>query len=85
MVLLARLTSAGTASAIDACPPMAAYVRTPRRWSLKPHHSRGLLRPITRIASACGFSSAVTFRQNFAAAFSTTPTSYRRRFAPTPA
>ena len=38
--------------------------------------------PITRIAEACGFSSAVTFRQNFATAFATTPTSYRRRFAP---
>src|SRR5690606_23855121 len=25
-------------------PPMAANVLTPRRWSLKPHHSQGLLR-----------------------------------------
>ncbi|WP_026926903.1 GlxA family transcriptional regulator [Granulicoccus phenolivorans] len=35
---------------------------------------------ITRIAAACGFASAVTFRQNFVAAYATTPTSYRRRF-----
>lgn len=35
---------------------------------------------ISRIAAACGFASPVTFRQNFASAFATTPTSYRRRF-----
>ncbi|MFB6600807.1 GlxA family transcriptional regulator [Streptomyces diastaticus] len=35
---------------------------------------------ITRIAAACGFASAVTFRQNFAAHYATTPTSYRHRF-----
>ncbi|MFC4431008.1 GlxA family transcriptional regulator [Citricoccus alkalitolerans] len=35
---------------------------------------------IARIASACGFTNPVTFRQNFAAAYATTPTSYRRRF-----
>jgi transcriptional regulator GlxA family with amidase domain len=36
---------------------------------------------IERIAAECGFASAVTFRQNFAAEFATTPTFYRRRFA----
>jgi len=36
---------------------------------------------IDRIARTCGFSSVVTFRQNFTAAYATTPTSYRRRFA----
>jgi transcriptional regulator GlxA family with amidase domain len=36
---------------------------------------------VERVALACGFASAVTFRQNFAARYSTTPTSYRRRFA----
>ncbi|WP_437109119.1 GlxA family transcriptional regulator [Streptomyces sp. enrichment culture] len=35
---------------------------------------------ITRIAAACGFASAVTFRQNFTAHYATTPTSYRYRF-----
>jgi len=35
---------------------------------------------VTRIAESCGFGSAVTFRQNFVAAYSTTPTSYRHRF-----
>ena len=35
---------------------------------------------IDRIAALCGFGSAVTLRQNFAASFSSTPTSYRRRF-----
>lgn len=36
---------------------------------------------IDRIARTCGFASPVTFRQSFAAAFSTTPTSYRKRFS----
>lgn len=36
---------------------------------------------IERVAAASGFSSAVTFRQNFVSRYSTTPTSYRRRFA----
>lgn len=35
---------------------------------------------IDQIAADCGFGNAVTLRQNFAAAFSTTPTDYRRRF-----
>ncbi|WP_280504895.1 helix-turn-helix domain-containing protein [Nocardia farcinica] len=41
--------------------------------------------PVDTIASACGFGSAVTFRQNFAAVYGTTPTAYRRRFATAPA
>ncbi|MFJ6312794.1 GlxA family transcriptional regulator [Pseudarthrobacter oxydans] len=35
---------------------------------------------IEQVAAGCGFGNAVTLRQNFAAAFSTTPTEYRRRF-----
>ena len=35
---------------------------------------------IEQIAADCGLGSPVTLRQNFAAAFSTTPTDYRRRF-----
>jgi len=36
--------------------------------------------PVDQISADCGFGNAVTLRQNFAAAFSTTPTEYRRRF-----
>ncbi|MGW8565411.1 GlxA family transcriptional regulator [Isoptericola sp. NPDC055881] len=60
---------------------------TPARWVLdrRLDEARGLLEttglPIGRVAAACGFASVVTFRQNFAARFSTTPTSYRTRFA----
>jgi len=36
--------------------------------------------PVDQISDDCGFGNAVTLRQNFAAAFSTTPTEYRRRF-----
>lgn len=35
---------------------------------------------VSRIARECGYSSPVTFRQRFVAAFATTPTAYRRRF-----
>ncbi|NQD87545.1 helix-turn-helix domain-containing protein [Paenarthrobacter sp. CM16] len=35
---------------------------------------------IDQVAAECGFGSAVTLRQNFARAFSTTPTDYRRHF-----
>jgi transcriptional regulator GlxA family with amidase domain len=41
--------------------------------------------PVDRVAEACGFGSAVTLRQNFAASFGSTPTSYRRRFDARPA
>ncbi|MBC9935164.1 MULTISPECIES: helix-turn-helix domain-containing protein [unclassified Leucobacter] len=59
---------------------------TPARWVLgrRLDDARQLLETtswsIARIAEACGFGSAVTFRQNFVAAYSTTPTSYRTRF-----
>lgn len=35
---------------------------------------------VEKIADSCGFGNAVTLRQNFAAAFATAPTEYRRRF-----
>ncbi|WP_329407853.1 helix-turn-helix domain-containing protein [Nocardia vinacea] len=59
---------------------------TPARWVLlqRLDQSRELLEstgwPIDRIARTCGFASAVTFRQNFVAAYGTTPSSYRQRF-----
>lgn len=60
---------------------------SPARWVLgrRLDDARQLLEStswsITRIAESCGFGSAVTFRQNFVAAYSTTPTSYRNRFS----
>lgn len=36
--------------------------------------------PIDQVAAECGFSSPITMRQNFGAAFATTPSEYRRRF-----
>lgn len=36
--------------------------------------------PIEQVAADCGFGNAVTLRQNFAAAYSTTPSEYRRHF-----
>lgn len=60
---------------------------TPARWVLarRLDEARRLLEVTTlsvaRVAEACGFSSAVTFRQNFVATYATTPTSYRQRFA----
>lgn len=59
---------------------------SPARWVLgrRLDDARQLLEStswsIARIAESCGFGSAVTFRQNFIAAYSTTPTSYRNRF-----
>lgn len=59
---------------------------SPARWVLgrRLEDARQLLETtswsVTRIAKSCGFGSAVTFRQNFIAAYSTTPTSYRNRF-----
>ncbi len=59
---------------------------TPARWILarRLDEARRLLETTTwtleRIATACGFASIVTFRQNFVAAYATTPSSYRRRF-----
>ncbi|OXM63180.1 hypothetical protein CF165_31330 [Amycolatopsis vastitatis] len=63
---------------------------TPARWVLARRlvEARRWLEttstPIARAAAACGFASVVTFRQNFVSACSTTPTSYRQRFALTP-
>jgi transcriptional regulator GlxA family with amidase domain len=60
---------------------------TPARWILtqRLEEVRRLLETTTwsieRIARACGFGSAVTLRQNFTAAYATTPTSYRQRFS----
>ncbi|WP_427017305.1 GlxA family transcriptional regulator [Pseudarthrobacter sp. P1] len=59
---------------------------SPARWVLgrRLDDARQLLETtswsVTRIAESCGFGSPVTFRQNFVAAYSTTPTSYRNRF-----
>ncbi|MBY6708775.1 helix-turn-helix domain-containing protein [Rhodococcus sp. BP-241] len=59
---------------------------TPARWVLERRldESRRLLETtdwsIDAVASACGFGSPVTFRQRFAASFSTTPSEYRRHF-----
>ncbi|MGW0160180.1 GlxA family transcriptional regulator [Mycobacterium sp. NPDC003323] len=60
---------------------------TPARWVAQQrlNEARVLLETtdwgIDDVASACGFASAVTFRQNFATAFDTTPTAYRRHFS----
>ncbi|MEO7061334.1 MAG: helix-turn-helix domain-containing protein [Lapillicoccus sp.] len=59
---------------------------TPARWVLarRLDEARTLLETttwsMTRIASASGFQSVVTFRQNFISAYATTPSSYRERF-----
>lgn len=59
---------------------------SPARWLLarRLDEARRLLEvtswPIDRVARSSGFASVVTFRQNFTAAYSTTPTSYRSRF-----
>jgi transcriptional regulator GlxA family with amidase domain len=39
--------------------------------------------PVEQVAAHCGFGNAVTLRQNFAEAFGSTPSSYRKRFATT--
>lgn len=59
---------------------------TPARWVLarRLDEARRILEttswPIERVARACGFGSVVSFRQNFVAAYATTPTSYRQHF-----
>ncbi|MFD6860296.1 GlxA family transcriptional regulator [Rhodococcus sp. NPDC060090] len=64
-----------------------ATATTPAQWVLdrRLQESRVLLETtdwgIDAIASACGFGSTVTFRQNFVSTFGTTPTAYRQRFA----
>lgn len=59
---------------------------TPASWvrSRRLDEARRLLEstdlPVDQVADACGFGSAVTLRQGFAAAFGTSPSVYRRRF-----
>ncbi|TFD83545.1 helix-turn-helix domain-containing protein [Cryobacterium lactosi] len=59
---------------------------TPAAWvrSRRLDEARRLLETsdlsIDQIAASCGFGNPVTLRQNFAAAFGSTPSSYRRRF-----
>ncbi len=36
--------------------------------------------PVDAVAARCGFASPITMRQNFAEAYATTPSEYRRRF-----
>lgn len=61
---------------------------TPAKWVLEQrlNEARTLLETTTNsienIAAACGFGSAVTFRQNFTSAFGVNPTAYRKQFAP---
>ncbi|MFE7629516.1 GlxA family transcriptional regulator [Kocuria sp. NPDC057446] len=93
------LTSAGTASGLDACLHLVrsrlgsdAANRVARSLVIAPHRAGGqaqyierrLLettdRPIDTIAAACGIGSPVTLRQNFSAAFRTSPSQYRARF-----
>ncbi|BAL88574.1 putative AdpA-family transcriptional regulator [Actinoplanes missouriensis 431] len=60
---------------------------TPAHWLLSRRldRARTLLEttslPVEQVATESGFASVVTFRQRFAAAYATTPSSYRRRFA----
>ncbi|WP_082911681.1 GlxA family transcriptional regulator [Enteractinococcus helveticum] len=60
---------------------------SPAKWVLarRLDESRRLLEttelPISEVATACGFSSPVTFRQNFVTAYDTTPTAYRQHFS----
>lgn len=60
---------------------------TPAQWikQRRLNASRRLLEEtglsVAQIAQAVGFSSVVTFRQGFVAAFDTTPQSYRHRFS----
>ncbi|MCI2957657.1 helix-turn-helix domain-containing protein [Agromyces atrinae] len=59
---------------------------TPAAWvrSRRLDEARHLLETsglsIDQIAAACGFGNPVTLRQNFSAAFGSTPSNYRRRF-----
>lgn len=83
------------ALAAHACMSKRSFARrfqevtaaTPAKWVLtrRLDAARALLETsvwsIERVAAECGFASAVTFRQNFSAAFATSPTAYRRRFS----
>lgn len=86
------------ALAAHACMSRRSFTRrfrqvtgsTPARWVARRRldAGRALLETTTwtveRIAAECGFSSTVTFRQNFVAEFATTPTHYRQRFGSVP-
>nr|WP_064570192.1 helix-turn-helix domain-containing protein [Gordonia sp. LAM0048] len=80
--------------AAQACMSTRGFVRkfkvatgtTPAQWVLSQRldAARVLLETtdlaIDTVARRCGFGSAVTMRQNFAAAFATSPANYRRQF-----
>ncbi|WP_418606833.1 helix-turn-helix domain-containing protein [Georgenia sp. SUBG003] len=59
---------------------------TPAAWvrSRRLDEARRLLEstdlPVEQVAVRCGLGNPVTLRQNFAAAFGTSPSEYRRRF-----
>lgn len=86
------------ALAAHACMSRRSFTRrfkevtgsTPARWVARRRldSGRALLERTTwtveRISAACGFASAVTFRQNFVAEFATTPSHYRQRFGDLP-
>jgi len=68
-------------------PFTGATGSTPARWVLEQRlaAARVLLKTtdgtVAAVAARCGFGSVVTFRQNFVAAFSATPTAYRHQFS----
>lgn len=76
---LSRRTFVRAFRTATGCTP-AAWVRARRL-----DEARILLEssdlPVEQIAAHCGFGNAVTLRQNFAEAFGSTPSSYRKRFA----
>ncbi len=57
----------------------SAWVRSQRLDAAR-HLLESTRLSVDQVAAECGLGSAVTLRQNFARAFSTTPTDYRRRF-----
>jgi transcriptional regulator GlxA family with amidase domain len=78
MAHMSRRTFIRTFRASTGATP-AAWVRSRRL-----DEARRLLEstdlPVDQVAGACGFGSAVTLRQSFAAALGTSPSEYRRRF-----
>ncbi len=63
---------------------------TPLQWLLarRVDHARGLLEtsdlPVELVAQRCGFGSGAALRQHFRRTTASTPTAYRRTFAPAP-
>lgn len=63
---------------------------TPLRWLLEQRvdHARNLLEtsdlPVEVVARRCGFGSGAVLRQHFRRSTASTPTAYRRTFAPAP-